>query len=271
MSLFQTHKSSAFGSASTSMNLLICDPNVLPKMWTGGAGASSVDSPIRSDVAKRPTNLEVSSKGGCPPKIVRENSGGESVACTPESNSDSEAEASSPAERELLRADTCQLISQTMRWYTEWSTPRTKQHRGLDTMKRVVDGLLEKHGIAYNGMVNKLSLDNTEDMSFVCLVAQKLFSDGTTNWGRVASLAAFGVVVCRRLKEMGRESCVESVGMEISKYLLSEQKDWLLKNNSWDGFVEFFHVVDPESSVRNTLMAFAGVAGIGATLALLIR
>ncbi|CAK6967798.1 induced myeloid leukemia cell differentiation protein Mcl-1b [Scomber scombrus] len=48
-------------------------------------------------------------------------------------------------------------------------------------------------------------------------------------------------------------------------------KDWLIKNNAWDGFVEFFRVADPESTVRNTLMAFAGFAGIGATLALLIR
>lgn len=38
-----------------------------------------------------------------------------------------------------------------------------------------------------------------------------------------------------------------------------------------DGFVEFFQVSDPESTVRNVLMAVAGVAGIGATLALLIR
>lgn len=38
-----------------------------------------------------------------------------------------------------------------------------------------------------------------------------------------------------------------------------------------EGFVEFFQVSDPESSVRNMLMAVAGVAGLGATLALLIR
>lgn len=38
-----------------------------------------------------------------------------------------------------------------------------------------------------------------------------------------------------------------------------------------EGFVEFFQVPDPESTVRNVLMAVAGVAGIGATLALLIR
>lgn len=38
-----------------------------------------------------------------------------------------------------------------------------------------------------------------------------------------------------------------------------------------EGFVEFFRVPDPESTVRNTLMAVVGVAGIGATLAFLIR
>lgn len=37
-----------------------------------------------------------------------------------------------------------------------------------------------------------------------------------------------------------------------------------------DGFVEFFHVEDPETTVRNTLMAVAGL-GIGACLLTLMR
>lgn len=37
-----------------------------------------------------------------------------------------------------------------------------------------------------------------------------------------------------------------------------------------DGFVEFFRVEDPESTVRNALMAVAGL-GIGACLLTLIR
>uniref|UniRef100_A0A3Q0RA11 MCL1 apoptosis regulator, BCL2 family member b n=1 Tax=Amphilophus citrinellus TaxID=61819 RepID=A0A3Q0RA11_AMPCI len=123
-----------------------------------------------------------------------------------------------------------------------------------------------------SGMVNKLSLDERgEDVTFVSAVAKSLFADKTTNWGRIASLMAFGAVVCQRLKEKGRDNCVELVSQEISTYLLSDQRDWLVKNNAWDGFVEFFRVADPESTVRNTLMAFAGFAGIGATLALLIR
>lgn len=84
------------------------------------------------------------------------------------------------------------------------------------------------------GMINKLSLDDKgDDVSFVSTVAKSLFSDGTTNWGRIASLVAFGAAVCQHLKEKHRETCVELVGQEISSYLLSDQRDWLVKNNSW--------------------------------------
>lgn len=83
------------------------------------------------------------------------------------------------------------------------------------------------------GMVKKLTLDEREDASFVSSVAKSLFADGTTNWGRVVSLMAFGAVVSQYLKEKGRGHCVEQVGQEISTYLLTEQRDWLVKNNSW--------------------------------------
>ncbi|KFV68025.1 Induced myeloid leukemia cell differentiation protein Mcl-1, partial [Dryobates pubescens] len=37
------------------------------------------------------------------------------------------------------------------------------------------------------------------------------------------------------------------------------------------GFVDFFRVEDMEGSVRKMLMALAGVAGVGASLAYMIR
>lgn len=83
-------------------------------------------------------------------------------------------------------------------------------------------------------MVNKLSLDDRgDDASFVSAVAKSLFADGSTNWGRITSLLAFGAVVSQYLKEKGKENCVEQVGQEISTYLLCDQRDWLVKNNSW--------------------------------------
>ncbi|XP_056141570.1 induced myeloid leukemia cell differentiation protein Mcl-1b [Lampris incognitus] len=199
--------------------------------------------------------------------------GGGSLPCTPELQSYSEVDVSvCPAGDEALENDTRQLLDTFFRGFTGLSHPRWTRDKALSTMKRVVEDVLDKHRYAYNGMINKLGLDDRgDDMSVVSSVAESLFSDGTTNWGRIASLVAFGAVVCQHLKERGMDHCVQLVGQEISSYLLTDQRDWLVKANSWNGFVDFFQVADPESSVRNTLMAFAGFAGIGATLALLIR
>ncbi|XP_023130658.1 induced myeloid leukemia cell differentiation protein Mcl-1b [Amphiprion ocellaris] len=241
------------------------------------AVASSIDSHNgnvgSNETPKRPKNLGVN---GYASKNLRQDSDSMeegSLPCTPELQSDSETDVSScPAGDELLENDTRQLLRRFLRDFTGLSKPRWNESKALSTMKRVVDDVLDKHRYAYNGMINKLSLDDRgDDVSFVSAVAKSLFADRTTNWGRITSLVAFGAVVCQYLKERGRENCVDLVSQEISTYLLSEQRDWLVKNNSWDGFVEFFRVADPELTVRNTLMAFAGFAGIGATLALLIR
>lgn len=83
-------------------------------------------------------------------------------------------------------------------------------------------------------MINKLSLDDSANhVTFITSVAKNLFADGTTNWGRIASLVAFGALVCQHQRERGRDNCVELVGHEISTYLLSYQRDWLVKNNAW--------------------------------------
>lgn len=194
-----------------------------------------------------------------------------SLPCTPELESEIDLSSCSAGD-EVLEQDTRHLISGFLVDFVSVSQPRRKQSEAHSTMQRVVEDVIEKHRYLYNGMINKLELDERgEDMSFMSSVAKSLFSDGTTNWGRIASLVAFGAVVCQYLKKKDREQCVRLVGHEISTYLLNDQREWLIKNNSWDGFVDFFRVSDPESTVRNTLMAVAGFAGIGATLALLIR
>lgn len=74
-------------------------------------------------------------------------------------------------------------------------------------------------------------------MSFIGDVATQIFSDGTTNWGRIASLLALGASVARHQKQKGKEECVEMVAQEISTFLLKEQHDWLIKNNAWVSLV----------------------------------
>ncbi|KAM6967740.1 induced myeloid leukemia cell differentiation protein Mcl-1b [Aplochiton taeniatus] len=196
-----------------------------------------------------------------------------SLPCTPELPTECGPEPfNCTSGDEALEHDTRHLIGHFLRSYTGVSQQQWKENKDLSTMRRVVEDVIEKHRYAYNGMILKLGLEEKEDdMSFIMSVAKSLFNDGTTNWGRIASLVAFGAVVCQHLKEKGRDHCVDLVGSEISTYLLSEQREWLVKNNAWGGFVEFFRVTDPESTMRNSLIAFAGFAGIGATLAFMIR
>lgn len=78
--------------------------------------------------------------------------------------------------------------------------------------------------------------DKGDKVTSMSVLAHSIFADGATNWGRIVSLVAFGVIVCQnsnKEEEEERLALVESVGEEISTYLLTDQRDWLLKNNSW--------------------------------------
>uniref|UniRef100_A0A3Q3VP02 Bcl-2 Bcl-2 homology region 1-3 domain-containing protein n=1 Tax=Mola mola TaxID=94237 RepID=A0A3Q3VP02_MOLML len=228
-----------------------------------------------NDTSKRPNLLVVNPTKEYMGKPIRKDSTDTdddgSLPYTPDMSPDSELNVSGClAGDELLEKDTRQLISRVLMELSGHGRARWTESRTLSTMKRVVAELLEKHRYVYNGMTKRLSLADTQDnVSFVSTVSRDLFSDGATNWGRIASLVAFGVVVSQCLKENGKSDRVELVAHEISTYLLTDQRDWMCVGG--DGFVEFFRVADPESTVRNALMTIAGVAGIGATLALLIR
>ena len=89
----------------------------------------------------------------------------------------------SSARDKVLEDDTRQLIHSFLldiSGVSSSQSSRGHQSRALPTMKRVVEGLIEKHQYLYSGMISKLKLDERgEDMSFMGSVAENLFSDGT--------------------------------------------------------------------------------------------
>lgn len=93
-----------------------------------------------------------------------------------------------------------------------------------------------------SGMIARLNLEQKgEDVSFIKQVATELFSDGTTNWGRIASLLTFGAMLCKYQNDRGHSKYVRLVGEEISSYLLTEQRDWILRNKAWVSlFIPFY-------------------------------
>uniref|UniRef100_A0AAQ5X412 Bcl-2 Bcl-2 homology region 1-3 domain-containing protein n=2 Tax=Amphiprion ocellaris TaxID=80972 RepID=A0AAQ5X412_AMPOC len=164
---------------------------------------------------------------------------------------------------EALNKETRQLVKRFLGESTGLLESSSEENEALSTMKRTVRRVLQKYRNVYDGMIEKLPVDGRGDkVTSVSAVACAVFADGAANWGRIVSLVAFGVVLCQNVNknERGRLTLVESVGEEISTYLLTDQKDWLLKNNSWVGFVEFF--AEPRHELRDAFVFIAGFAGI---------
>lgn len=147
----------------------------------------------------------------------------------------------------------------------------TAGRRALETLRRVGDGMQRNHETAFQGMLRKLDIKNEDDVKSFSRVMVHVFNDGVTNWGRIVTLISFGAFVAKHLKSINQESCIEPLAESITDVLVRTKRDWLVKQRGWDGFVEFFHVQDLEGGIRNVLLAFAGVAGVGAGLAYLIR
>ncbi|TFK06704.1 glycerophosphodiester phosphodiesterase 1 [Platysternon megacephalum] len=143
--------------------------------------------------------------------------------------------------------------------------------KALETLRRVGDGVMEKHQIAFQGMLRKLDIKNEEDLKSVTAVATHVFSDGVTNWGRIVTLISFGAFVAKHLKSINQENCINTLAGIITEVLVTGKRDWLVNQRGWEGFVEFFRVEDLEGSIRNVLVAFAGFAGLGASLAYMMR
>ncbi|XP_044857379.1 induced myeloid leukemia cell differentiation protein Mcl-1-like [Mauremys mutica] len=152
-----------------------------------------------------------------------------------------------------------------------WGAGPATMEKALETLRRVGDGVIEKHQIAFQGMLQKLDIKNEDDLKSVTAVATHVFSDGVTNWGRIVTLISFGAFVAKHLKSINQENCINTLAGIITDVLVRGKRDWLVNQRGWEGFVELFRVEDLEGSISNVLVAFAAFAGLGASLAYMMR
>lgn len=125
---------------------------ILPQNGVSSPLGSSIDS-LNGNVSvpsKRPTNLVITSEKEYDAKNHRNESGNNdgSLPSSPESYSEGSA---CPAGDEVLASDTRQLVSLFLRDGTGPSNANLKKNKPLSTMKRVVEDVLVKYRITYNG------------------------------------------------------------------------------------------------------------------------
>ncbi|NXF94511.1 MCL1 protein, partial [Eubucco bourcierii] len=213
---------------------------------------------------------------GCEPDLDRGPAGG-SLPSTP------------PGPPDGLRQDSLELIGRYLREAAGGAAPSAESldlavtlapfRPGVQGLHLLTGDIVELLGAlclplkqtSLAGMLRKLHIQKEEDLQAVCEVAAHMFSDGVTNWGRVVTLISFGAFVAKHLKSIKQEQCISSLAAIITDVLVSSRREWLTSQGGWEGFVDFFRVEDMEGSIKNMLMALAGVAGVGASLAYMIR
>ncbi|NWX93080.1 MCL1 protein, partial [Nothoprocta pentlandii] len=260
---------------------LLIGPAAAPRLLIGPAAAPrALIGP-----AARPASLWSPEQelDGCEAEAECGAAAGASLPATPP------ATPPAPQSPDELRQDSLELISRYLREAAGEAEPAAKKlfsgllsgpgrpggaglmEKALETLRRVGDGVMRKHELAFQGMLRKLEIQKEEDLQSVSEVAVHVFSDGVTNWGRVVTLISFGAFVAKHLKSINQEKCIPSLAGIITDALISSKREWLLSQGGWEGFVDFFQVEDLERSIRNVLVAFAGFAGLGASLAYMIR
>lgn len=136
----------------------------------------------------------------------------------------------------------------------------------LKVMKREINLLFDKHRRVYSNMIDEISSSKLGISAVMEDTIKKVFSDGSINWGRIVSLITFGVLVADYLKTNDGEHEIVAVKDSISSYLINHQKEWLLKNNAWKGFVDFFQVTSNLPSIKSSLTVFIALISFGAVL-----
>ncbi|MEE6491298.1 hypothetical protein FKM82_016167 [Ascaphus truei] len=186
----------------------------------------------------------------------------------------------SPTARDKLHVETLQLLLRYFQEYAGGVGGGQKaalffgppvDHKALDTLRRVGGDIIEKHKLVFQGMLQKLSIRSSEDLKVLSDVPSTVFNDGITNWGRIVTLISFGAFIAKYLKSINLEDSIVPLAESFTDFLMASKRDWIIQQKAWDGFIEFFHIEDYESGLRTVLMAVAGVAGLGASLAYMIR
>ncbi|KAK6467644.1 induced myeloid leukemia cell differentiation protein Mcl-1 [Huso huso] len=180
-----------------------------------------------------------------------------------------------PSQSELngpFEQTTRDLISEYLTGLPYYNTSEDRhENKPLVTLKRVANIVIEKHQSEFNEMLCKLRMGQGTGVDFVEDVAENMFKDGITNWGRIVTLLAFGTVFVNYLKENALEHDIERLGEKISDFLIREKRTWILKNGGWQGFVDFFHIKVPDSSVPIFMLIFIGLVKIGAIIMFLMK
>ncbi|XP_041368869.1 induced myeloid leukemia cell differentiation protein Mcl-1 homolog [Gigantopelta aegis] len=134
-------------------------------------------------------------------------------------------------------------------------------------MRQSVRELLERHKIVFNSMVKKLDVCEKNVLLTFEKVADEVFEDGETNWGRIVTVYAFAARLAMACKRNGNDEVLQNIAIITGKFIWRKLGPWILQHGGWDAFVEAFSDANPvEETIWKGLLLTAVSLGAMATI-----
>eukprot|EP00794_Sanderia_malayensis_P013004 gene13004-14343_t len=132
------------------------------------------------------------------------------------------------------------------------------------TLRRVGDELETNNKELFNSMCEQLAITSNTAYPTFQGIADEIFENGK-NWGRIVAFVCFGgtlAVHCANREDLGR-GYVDNIVNWVSRYMQVNLDQWLIDNNSWNGFVEFFKKKDDQEDGYKQGFVISTLAGLG--------
>lgn len=106
-------------------------------------------------------------------------------------------------------------------------------NRYARTLRRTVDELTQRHCILFNGMVNKLNLDEETGYRTFTNIIDEMFSDKHYNWGRIVAVYAFAARLAKYCVDENMNDYCPQIATYLGDYVAENLAEWIAEHGGW--------------------------------------
>lgn len=112
-------------------------------------------------------------------------------------------------------------------------------NKTASAMRSLVDrAFRENHG-TMRQLVRTIAREGNIHLLMINSIANRLFSDGKVNWGRIVTYCTFCGYVSNYCCSLGIQNCNEEIADALGKFVVDRLGVWIIDNGGWVQWVGF--------------------------------
>ena len=102
---------------------------------------------------------------------------------------------------------------------------------------KIMYNVVQKSMVRYNNLLRRMCKDKFDDVdiSVISTIADDLFRDKTSNWGRIISLFPFCGTLAKQSASKDMYKTIDDIALFIGSYIADNLTEWICKQGRWVG------------------------------------